>query len=173
MQLFYCSMRSDIFRLYNFKIVNNLAEAEIWGFAKLFSFKPRHVISHNSVGSDEPVQPPFKLKNSKWFSVSSLTDQNIQATSKGYNQTACLCRLMWGFAGRTYNIVGNRISRLICIYDLLLNHFPASCAFWSMFVRLFMSIFQDYGPRSDWIGFIVLASIRSSLKCTWIHQTCL
>ena len=26
-----------------------------------------------SVDSDEPVQPPFKLRNSKWYSVSSLT----------------------------------------------------------------------------------------------------
>ena len=26
-----------------------------------------------SVDSDEPVQPNFKLRNSKWFSVSSLT----------------------------------------------------------------------------------------------------
>ena len=26
-----------------------------------------------SVNSDEPVQPPFKLRNSKWCSVSSLT----------------------------------------------------------------------------------------------------
>ena len=26
-----------------------------------------------SVDSDEPVQPPFKLRNSKWCSVSSIT----------------------------------------------------------------------------------------------------
>ena len=26
-----------------------------------------------SVDSDEPLQPPFKLRNSKWCSVSSLT----------------------------------------------------------------------------------------------------
>ena len=26
-----------------------------------------------TVDSDEPVQPPFKLRNSKWCSVSSLT----------------------------------------------------------------------------------------------------
>ena len=37
----------------------------------------RHVISNNvafwrCVGSGEPVQPCFKLINSKWFSVSSL-----------------------------------------------------------------------------------------------------
>ena len=37
--------------------------------------EPRHEISNNlaSVDSDEPLQPPFKLRNSKWCSVSSLT----------------------------------------------------------------------------------------------------
>ena len=40
--------------------------------------EPRHVISNNmaflaSVDSDEPVQPPFKLRNRKWCSVGSLT----------------------------------------------------------------------------------------------------
>ena len=33
--------------------------------------EPRHVIL-TSVDSDEPVQPAFKLRNSKWCSVSSL-----------------------------------------------------------------------------------------------------
>ena len=41
-------------------------------------FEPRHEISNNvafltSVDSDEPVQPPVKIRNSKWCSVSSLT----------------------------------------------------------------------------------------------------
>ena len=41
-------------------------------------FEPQHVISNNvafwqdCVNSDEPVQPPFKLRNSKWSLVSSL-----------------------------------------------------------------------------------------------------
>ena len=41
---------------------------------KIYS-EPRHEISNNltSVDSDEPLQPPFKLRNSKWRSVSSLT----------------------------------------------------------------------------------------------------
>ena len=30
---------------------------------------------------------------------------NIQATSKGSDQTARMRRLIWGFAGRTYHIV--------------------------------------------------------------------
>ena len=42
-------------------------------------YKPQHVIFNNvagiltSVDSEEPVQPPFKLRNSECFSVSSLT----------------------------------------------------------------------------------------------------
>ena len=37
--------------------------------------EPRHEISNNltSVDSDGPLQPPVKLRNSKWCSVSSLT----------------------------------------------------------------------------------------------------
>ena len=37
--------------------------------------EPRHEISNKLtlVDSDEPLQPPFKLRNSKWCSVSSLT----------------------------------------------------------------------------------------------------
>ena len=59
------------------------------------------------VDSNEPVQPPFMLRNSKWCST-----QNIQATSKGPDQNARLRRLIWGFAGRTYHIVGNLMSWL-------------------------------------------------------------
>ena len=40
------------------------------------------------VDSDEPPQPPFKLRNSKWCSVSSVRVIEIQATSKGSDQTA-------------------------------------------------------------------------------------
>ena len=38
-------------------------------------YEPQHEISNNltCVDSDEPVQPPFKHRNSKWCSVSSLT----------------------------------------------------------------------------------------------------
>ena len=41
-------------------------------------FEPRHEIANNlpfltSVDWDEPLQPPFKLRYSKWCSVSSLT----------------------------------------------------------------------------------------------------
>ena len=46
--------------------------------------------------------------------VRSVANQllNIQATSKGYNQTARMRRLIWAFAGRTYHIVGKLMSQL-------------------------------------------------------------
>ena len=46
-----------------------------------------------SVDSDEPVQPPFKLINSKLCLVSSLTLNN-QAISKGSDQSAHMRRLI-------------------------------------------------------------------------------
>ena len=60
-----------------------------------------------SVDSGEPLQPPFKLRNSKWYSIGSLTLIDTQASSKGSDQTARMRRLIWGFAGRTYHNVGN------------------------------------------------------------------
>ena len=41
-------------------------------------FEPVHAIFNNvafftSVDSDKPLQPPFRLRNSKWYSVSSFT----------------------------------------------------------------------------------------------------
>ena len=50
-------------------------------------------------------------------SVSSLIvidSKNIQATSKGSDQTAGMRRLICSFVGRTYHIVGNLLSRLKC-----------------------------------------------------------
>ena len=34
------------------------------------------------VDSDEPLQPPLKLRNSKWCSVSSLTDKILKRLAK-------------------------------------------------------------------------------------------
>ena len=42
----------------------------------------------------------------------------MQATSKCSDQTARMRRLVWGFAGRKYYIVGNLMSRLNYVYDL-------------------------------------------------------
>ena len=79
--------------------------------------EPCHVISNNEafwqgVNSGEPVQPPFKLRDCKCCSVSSLTVIEYSATSKGSDQTARMRRLVWAFAGRIYHIVGNLMSRL-------------------------------------------------------------
>ena len=67
-----------------------------------------------SVDSDEPVQPPFKLlRNSNRCSVSSLTVIEYSVTSKGSDQTVCMCRLIWGIAGSTNHNVGNLMLWLI------------------------------------------------------------
>ena len=65
-----------------------------------------------SVDSDEPVQPPFKLRNSKCCMVSSLT---IIEYSSGTQRLLSDCtyaqadlRLCWSH----YLIVGNHMSRL-------------------------------------------------------------
>ena len=62
-----------------------------------------------SEDSDKPVQPPFKLRNSKWLSVGSLTiiEYSTQAASIGFDQTARMLRLIRGFDVCTYHIVGN------------------------------------------------------------------
>ena len=86
---------------------------EIW--AVTCNFQQCCVLT--SVNSNEPVQPPFKLRNSKWCSFSSLTlienSSDKHSSNPSYNRTVCMRRLIWGFAGRTYLIVGNLMSRLI------------------------------------------------------------
>ena len=63
-------------------------------------FEPRQCGILTNVDSDEPLQPPFKLTNSKCCSVSSLT----------------VIELSRNFAGRTYHIVGNLMLRLKCSF---------------------------------------------------------
>ena len=60
-----------------------------------------------SVDSGEPVQPFLSFDSPNV--VQSVTEhfKNIEATSKGSDQTARMRRLVWAFAGRTYHIVGN------------------------------------------------------------------
>ena len=60
--------------------------------ASACDFQPFDILTN--VDSDESLQPPFKLRNSKWCSVSSLTNIEIQATSKGSDQTARMRRLI-------------------------------------------------------------------------------
>ena len=43
----------------------------------------------------------------------TLQSENIQVTSKGSDQTARMRRLIGGFDGRTYHIVGNLMPKLI------------------------------------------------------------
>ena len=89
-----------------------------------YLYEPWHVFLTNCqqcgiltcVDLGEPVQPPFKLRNSKWCSVSSYT---VIEYSSNWQRLWSDCvyaqrRLIWGFAGRTYHIVRNLIHCLIC-----------------------------------------------------------
>ena len=63
-------------------------EESVW-FGKIAFGKtsePWHVISNilTSVNSDEPMQPPFKLRNSKWCSVSSLTVREYSSNKQRF-----------------------------------------------------------------------------------------
>ena len=69
--------------------------------------------------SDEPVQPPFKLRNSTDVRSVALESLNIQMTSKGSDQTARMRRLVLAFAGHIYQIVGNLKWILISIFVML------------------------------------------------------
>ena len=57
--------------------------------------------------------------------VQSIAEQiwNIQATSKGSDQSERMRRLVWAFADRTYHIVGNLMYRLIKFILQLLRYF--------------------------------------------------
>ena len=61
-------------------------------------YEPWHVISNN-VDSDEPVQPHFKLRISKWCSVSSLTvieySSNKQRLWSDYAYAQADLRFCW------------------------------------------------------------------------------
>ena len=49
----------------------NLAYIDLYWYSLKIYFQQFDILT--SVDSDEPLQPPFKLENSKWCSVSSLT----------------------------------------------------------------------------------------------------
>ena len=53
--------------------------------------------------------------------------KNIQATSKGADQTARMRRLVWALAGRTYRIVGNIMFLLFLQFYNELDEAFASC----------------------------------------------
>ena len=57
------------------KIVNNVLTLGLTFLPIILTYEPVHEISNNltCADSDEPLQPPFKLRNSKWCSVNSLT----------------------------------------------------------------------------------------------------
>ena len=89
-------------------IIFLFTDQNIW--AQICDFQQCGVLKR--VDSDEPVQPPLKLRNSKWCLASSLTVIEYLSDSKGSDQYARMRRLVWAFAVRTYHIVGNLMSLL-------------------------------------------------------------
>ena len=98
------------------KFSSLVCESLMSGITKLF--EPWHVISNNVAFWQVETQTSLcslllnletlnDIRSVAWHSL------NIQATSKDSDQTAHMRRLVWAFAGRTYHIVGNLMSRLI------------------------------------------------------------
>ena len=71
-----------------------------------------------SVDSDKQVQPPVKFRTSKDVRSEAKHSLNIQATSKGSDQTARKCRLICCLAGCTYHIVGNLMHWLKSLFRM-------------------------------------------------------
>ena len=79
------------------------------------------------VDSDGPVRPSVELRNFKWYSSVARQSWSNQETSKGSDQTVRMRRLVWAFAGRTYLIVGNLMSRLKYVRHCLCNALYVYC----------------------------------------------
>ena len=94
--------------------VSTFIKADNTKWAVACDFQQFNILTR--VDLDEPVQHPFKLRNSIWCSVSSLTAIEYSSDKQGSDQTARMRRLIWGFAGRTYHIVGNLIHWLKLLY---------------------------------------------------------
>ena len=94
-----------------------------------------------NVDTLELVQSPVRLRNSKWYSFSSLTviEYSLKATSKSSDQTAHMRRLIWAFDGCTYHIVVNPMLRLNYCF----------CLIW--FFMSQSTIFQLCQEGSSWV----------------------
>ena len=113
-----------------------------------------------SVDSDKPVQPPFKLWNSKWCTVSSIRiSSNIQATSKASDQTVHMRRMIWAFADCTYHIVGNLVSQLIYIlHSYCLKCVDVNNGFWVLIWQLVIT----FGSKVE---------VKNTLNFVYIHSS--
>ena len=122
-------------------------------------YEPWHVISNNVAfwhvktrANMYSLLLNLETPNDVW-SV-AIQPKNIQARSKGSDQTARMRRLIGGFAGRTYHVVGNLMSRLN--YWELVN-ITDSLEFASLSTRdarLIMTILSqqiDYQPMLIWL----------------------
>ena len=100
----------------------------IWAAA--WDFQQFDILTN--VDSDEPLQPHFKLRNSKRCSVSSLPIIEYSSDWQRLWSDCAYVQANWGFAGRTYHIVGNLMHWLIYYVDTPWETpvFPAGDQFW-------------------------------------------
>ena len=75
----------------------------------------QHCAILTSVDSDQPVHPSFQLTNSKWCWVSKLKVIEYLSDQQRLWTVCAYAHAGLTIAGRTYNIVGNLIPRLIYI----------------------------------------------------------
>ena len=96
------------------------------------------------IDRDEPGQPPFKLRNAKCHSVSSLSI-NFQVTSKGSGQTEHMCRLAFGFWSHKTTLLEISCHSSYMILEntrLLTHHLPKTC----LGFRLLRNLNKLYNP---------------------------
>ena len=99
--VFICVFGNSFLYGYNIGVVNSPAEVSHIAATRDF----QHCGILTSVGgSDEPVQPPFKLSNSKCCSVSRIFKRLAKPLIR---LRVCTCWAEPFNAGRTYHIVQN------------------------------------------------------------------
>ena len=83
------------------------------------TYEPVHVISNNVVFWQVQIQTSLCsllliLETQNAVQSVGLQSYNIQATSKGSDQSVLMRRLVWAFACRTNRMVGDLMVQLIC-----------------------------------------------------------
>ena len=83
---------------------------------KLESATPRSWVKHST------TEPLRSLNFMSYNCITRIRESDVSPAKtevKGSDQTEHMRRLIWGFAGHTYHIVGYLMSRLICFADKL------------------------------------------------------
>ena len=113
-----------------------LSFAIIW--ASACDFQQFDILT--SVDSDEPVQPPFKLRNFKWRSVSSLTIKEYSSDKQrlwsdcAYAQAGL--RLCWSHKPNCWK--SHALAHIKPCYNRNFNFLVSLCGWWDWFESRFV-----------------------------------